>query len=83
MSGEDLSTIVKNLETQRKAIEDDLACLRLKFELMSFSQEDNEVAVRGSTARAISPFTKPIYFWNFGLVIYKTNLFLEFWSCDL
>ena len=69
MSGEDLSTIVKNLETQRKAIEDDLACLRLKFELMSFSQEDNEVAVRGSTARAISPL--------------KNNLCLEFWSCNL
>ena len=83
MSGEDLSTIVKNLETQRKAIEDDLACLRLKFELMSFSQEDNEVAVRGSTARAISLFTQPIYFWNFGLVIYKANLCLEVWSCNL
>ena len=67
MSGEDLSTIVKNLETQRKAIEDDLACLRLKFELMSFSQEDNEVAVRGSTARAISPFIKHFFFGFFVL----------------
>ena len=70
MSGEDLSTIVKNLETQRKAIEDDLACLRLKFELMSFSQEDNEVAVRGVHRTG--------YF-----SIYKTKLFLECWSCNL
>ncbi len=50
MSGEDLSTFVKKLETQRKAIEDDLAYLQLKFELLPFSQKDEEIAVRGSTA---------------------------------
>ncbi len=56
MSGKDISTILKKLETQRKAIEDDLAYLQLTFELLPFSQKEAEVAVRGSTARDISKF---------------------------